>query len=333
MNKEDYLVSILIPVYGVEKYIERCAVSLFEQTYQNIEYIFVDDCSPDNSIPLLKKVIGKYPQRANGIKIIRHERNRGLAAARNTAVAHATGKYVMHVDSDDFLELDTVEKTIKKIVADKADAVVFGFRHVFKSYTFVDHVSVPESVEEYVESLIRREAPLCVCGGLYLRSLYVDYGVEAIEGLNMGEDYATKPRLMYYAKKVVALDEPLYNYFHVNEGSYTSNFSERHIDDMQKAISVLEQFFMAKCNTAEMRNCLLVAKSKVKAELLIDWGLHGGNHDAWERIHKIQSDMFSNHIHPQYKLMLLLDKFYLCTLIRMYSKMGVFLKSCYKYFR
>lgn len=327
------LVSILIPVYGVEKYIERCAVSLFEQTYQNIEYIFVDDCSPDNSIPLLKKVIGKYPQRANGIKVIRHERNRGLAAARNTAVAHATGKYVMHVDSDDFLELDTVEKTIKKIVADKADAVVFGFRHVFKSYTFVDHVSMPDTVEEYVQSLIRREAPLCVCGGLYLRSLYVDYGVEAIEGLNMGEDYATKPRLLYYAKKIVALDEPLYNYYHVNEASYTARYSERHIDDMQKAISVLEQFFIAKSNTPETRNSLLVAKSKVKAELLIDWGLHGGNNEAWHRIHKMQSGASLAQLALQNKMILFLDSHCLRLLIKLYSKMGVLFKACYKYIK
>lgn len=327
------LVSILIPVYGVEKYIERCAVSLFEQTYQNLEYIFVDDCSPDNSIQVLKLVVDKYPQRAGSVKIVRHEKNRGLAVARNTAVANATGKYVMHVDSDDFLELDTVEKTVAKILTEKADAVIFGFRHVFSSYTFVEHVCVPNSVEKYVRCLIRREAPLCVCGGLYLRSLYVEHNVKAIEEVNMGEDYATKPRLLYYAKKVVALDEPLYNYFHVNEGSYTSNFSERHIDDMQKALCVLEHFFMSKSKTSELIKCFLVAKSKVKAELLIDWGLHGGNHDAWKRIHKMQSDMSLKHVNLQYKLMLLLDKFYLCTLIRMYSKMGVFLKSCYKYFR
>lgn len=327
------LVSILIPVYGVEKFIERCAVSLFEQTYQNLEYVFVDDCSPDNSILILKQVVKKYLQRANQVKIVRHEHNKGLAAARNTAIANAMGKYVMHVDSDDFLELDTIEKTVSKIQAEKADAVVFGFRHVFNSYTCVQHVNVTDSAAEYVQRLIRREAPLCVCGGLYLRSLYVDYGVEAVEGLNMGEDYSTKPRLLYFAKKVVALDEPLYNYIHVNEWSYTAKYSEKHIDDLQKAIQVLEDFFIQKCNTPAMNNSLLVAKSKVKAELLIDWGLHGGNMKAWHRIHSMPSTVKLKQIAAQYKIILFLDELGLYGWIRGYSKMGVFFKACLKYIK
>ena len=86
LHKYMITISILIPVYKVEQYIEKCAISLFEQTYSDIEYVFVDDCSPDSSIQCLKSVIEKYPQRSKNIKIIRHERNRGLAAARNTAI-------------------------------------------------------------------------------------------------------------------------------------------------------------------------------------------------------------------------------------------------------
>ena len=68
-------VSILVPVYGVEKYIERCARSLFEQTYDNIEYIFVDDCTKDRSIEILQKVLEDYPNRKNQVKILHHEKN------------------------------------------------------------------------------------------------------------------------------------------------------------------------------------------------------------------------------------------------------------------
>ena len=114
-------VSILVPVYGVEKYIERCARSLFEQTYDNIEYIFVDDCTKDRSIVILQKVLEGYPNRKNQVKILHHEKNRGLSAARNTALDASTGDYLMHVDSDDYLRKDAVlllQRIIKKLISD-----------------------------------------------------------------------------------------------------------------------------------------------------------------------------------------------------------------------
>lgn len=101
-------VSICVPVYGVERYIERCARSVFEQTYDNIEYIFVDDCSPDHSIDILKNVIEEYPARKPNVRIVRHEHNRGLAAARNTAIDNAGGDFVLHIDSDDYIPSDYV---------------------------------------------------------------------------------------------------------------------------------------------------------------------------------------------------------------------------------
>ena len=102
-------VSILVPIYNVETYIHQCAVSLFEQTYNNIEYIFVDDASPDNSITILKDLIKRYPKREKDVRIITHEKNRGLAVARNTAISNATGDYIFIVDSDDYMEKQTIE--------------------------------------------------------------------------------------------------------------------------------------------------------------------------------------------------------------------------------
>ena len=86
-----YQISIIIPIYKTEKYIERCAISLFEQTLKSIEYIFVNDCTPDNSIQILKNVLKRYPNRISDTKIINHEFNRGLAAARNTGRSIAQG--------------------------------------------------------------------------------------------------------------------------------------------------------------------------------------------------------------------------------------------------
>ena len=101
-------VSILVPIYGTEKYIEKCARSLFEQTYDNIEYIFVNDCTKDASVEILKKTIEDYPQRKSQVTIISHNTNRGLAASRLTAFEHSTGAYLWCVDSDDYADVQAV---------------------------------------------------------------------------------------------------------------------------------------------------------------------------------------------------------------------------------
>ncbi|MSH99652.1 glycosyltransferase, partial [Escherichia coli] len=93
VNSESVLVSILVPVYKVEKYIEKCAMSLFEQTYDNIEYVFVDDCSPDDSIALLESIMERYPKRKEQVKIVAHEKNAGLSNARITGINNCSGLY------------------------------------------------------------------------------------------------------------------------------------------------------------------------------------------------------------------------------------------------
>lgn len=237
-------ISICIPVYGVEKYIEKCARSVFEQTYGEIEYIFVDDCSPDNSIAVLQSVLKDYPTREPLVKIIRHEKNRGLAAARNTAVQYASGDYIMHVDSDDFLESDAVEKALVNAQSENADVVIFDMNHIFiDGSTMLESARVPDNRLEYLHWLIRRDSILGVCGGLYRRSLYTNNNVWAIEGLNYGEDYATKPRLIYYAQRISYLPEPLYNYVQYNSNAYTQNVTRESIENVLKACEILGSFF------------------------------------------------------------------------------------------
>ena len=127
-----YDVSVLVPVYNVSKFIERCLHTLFSQTYDNIQYIFVNDCTPDQSIEIIQKVLNKYPQRKEHVKIINHDKNRGLAAARNTGIENAGGEYVLHIDSDDYIELDMVELMFGKAKEEDADIVVCDFNIKWK---------------------------------------------------------------------------------------------------------------------------------------------------------------------------------------------------------
>ena len=117
-------VSFLVPVYNVSAYIGRCARSLFEQTFDDIEYIFVNDCTPDDSMERLEAVIEQYPERAGQVKIINQEQNQGPGTARNVALLAASGEYVCCVDSDDYVDADMVDAMYAKAVAEEADIVV-----------------------------------------------------------------------------------------------------------------------------------------------------------------------------------------------------------------
>lgn len=287
------LVSILVPIYKVEKYIKECAISLFEQTYKNIEFIFVNDCTPDDSINILQQIIEEYPDRKRFVRIINHEKNRGLSAARNTAVEAATGEFIMHVDSDDSIDLDTVSRCVDELIKNNADVIVFSFKNVFPNKSSIEHNVIPEDITEYVNKIIRRECVVCVCGGLYRRSLYMNYGIRAIEGLNMGEDYVTKPRLLYNAQKAIYIDEPFYHYRHTNEESYTKNFKEKHIIDLSLALSVLHDYFKNVPNSVDYRDTLRVGTLRTKAILWIDWALSGGNKKLIDKIRNLYSEYTS----------------------------------------
>ena len=127
------LVSILVPIYGVEKYIKRCAISLFEQTYKNIEFVFVNDCTRDSSISVLKDVVTEYPHLADKVKIINHIRNKGLAAARNTAVKESSGDFIFHVDADDWLEKTAIESCVNVQEVNDADIVTVNAKAIWNN--------------------------------------------------------------------------------------------------------------------------------------------------------------------------------------------------------
>ena len=115
--------SILVPVYNVEKFFSRCLESLFSQTYSDIEYVFVNDCTPDNSMKILSGMLKKYPSRATMVKIINNSHNRGIAIVRNTLLENATGDYILFVDSDDWIEKDMVENLVDRAASTDADIV------------------------------------------------------------------------------------------------------------------------------------------------------------------------------------------------------------------
>lgn len=123
------LVTIGIPVYNVEPYIEKCLLSVLNQTYQNLEILVVDDLGKDKSMGIVAKLQQSHPL-GNSIKIIRHPENRGLGEARNTAIENATGKYLCFVDSDDYIEPETIEVLLKEAEEYDTDVVLASSRKI-----------------------------------------------------------------------------------------------------------------------------------------------------------------------------------------------------------
>lgn len=242
-------VSILVPVYGVEKHIEECAVSLFEQTYEELEYVFVDDCSPDDSIKKLQDILYRYPQRQPQVHIIRHERNRGLGAARKTALAAATGEFVMVVDSDDVVMTDAVEKLYQRQQQTNADIIDGGFCRLTsqgREPAVVPYHGSKESMLRLV--LLQNTLPHQLWARLVRRSLYTDNQITSIEGVNMAEDYAVIPRLLYCGSRAY-IDDVIYLYRDSDTSTFNSvsaPIETRHVGSFIDANAVVYHFFQTR---------------------------------------------------------------------------------------
>ena len=243
MSGNGIRVSILIPVYGVEAYIERCAVSLFEQTYREIEFVFVDDCTPDRSMDVLRETMDRYPGRAGEVRIIRHETNLGLAAARKTGIDAATGEYIMFVDSDDWLEPDAVEKLLAAAEKSGADMVACGFVQHFPGHDIRLFRSGAEDPTEYFYSVLGHDAWCTLWAVLYRSRLLKDDSHVRLPGVSFAEDYLLLPQILRHVSRIVRLDEPLYHYDCRNSGGCSRKIEGRMIDAVLEIRDLFRSMF------------------------------------------------------------------------------------------
>lgn len=312
-----YQVSVIIPVYKVEKYIERCAISLFEQTLQSIEYIFVDDCSPDQSINLLKNILNKYPNRIPNTKIIRHEHNRGLAAARNTGRNIAQGEYIIDCDSDDWVEPDMYEQMYQIAHKDNADIVVCDWNEVYFNRTKYIQTNPPQNNIDCVIALLSGQMHGSVVNKLIKRDLYRNHNINCTEGMNFLEDLSVTYRLFYYAHSISYINKPLYNYFKGNVTSYTTTeLSEQTQKGMILLTKQIEEFFIREnCENQALKQSIAFFKLGVKSTILL-----GTKHSIKTNNLHIKHTLKNILSHPTlpitFKVALLLDYLHLKRCIR-----------------
>lgn len=234
----EYKVSVIIPIYKVEKFIERCARSLMEQTLKDVEYIFVDDASPDGSISVLQKVLADYPERINYVRILTHTENKGLPAARNTGLAVAQGEYIFHCDSDDFVERDMLGQLYSKAIKTDADIVWCDWYLTFENSE--RYMKQPDYATplEALKAMLGGAMKYNVWNKLIRRSLYVENEITFPAGYGMGEDM-TIILLFAYAKEVVYFPHAFYHYVKLNTNAFSQTYSKRHLLELQHNVTTI----------------------------------------------------------------------------------------------
>lgn len=218
-------VSVIIPVFGVEQYIERCARSLFEQTLDDMEFIFVDDCTKDNSIRVLEKVLQDYPLRIKQVKIVHHQTNRGLSRARETGVSLAASEYIAHCDSDDWVEPDMYRILYKKIKEGGYDIVKCSYFKSFPNKEVIYNVYCDKcnyTHDDIMKYLLSWKGWNSIWTLLVKSDIYK--GVEFTD-FAMLEDFFVVTQLLTKSHKIGIVNKPFYHYFQ-NPQSICGNINE-----------------------------------------------------------------------------------------------------------
>lgn len=256
-------VSVIVPIYGVEKYIERCARSLFEQTLDDMEFVFVNDCTKDNSIAVLEKVIEDYPNRKEQIKILKHECNKGLPKARETGVDNATGEYVAHCDSDDWVDLEMYKKMYENAKRNDVDTIICGYYIYYNENQKRAVVNKPYN-DNYsiLRGLFRHTISPSIWAKMTKRELYLSTKIVYAE-CNMAEDFVLSLQLLMNSKKIGFLNECLYHYFYNEQAMTKQNTLSgllRKRDQLQANVYLIEEILKRNNKYLEYKDLLVYTK-------------------------------------------------------------------------
>ena len=236
-------VTVIVPVYGVEKYIAECAESLFAQTYPNIEYVFCDDCTPDRSIERLCEVIERYPERKEHVRIIRNETNKGIGATRSRLVSEVNTDTFLFVDSDDVLPVNAVETLVKRMK--ETDTYIVDGAYAIYIDEKVGKVIIPPHDEpsKYLDKILCQNIILPRVWGRLYKTLVLNKVKDLfIEGIDFAEDICATSRLACVTSRSWT-DDVVYYYRVDNINSYTRNITKKNVLSYFRAMSVVLSFY------------------------------------------------------------------------------------------
>lgn len=239
------LVSVLIPVYNAEKYLEKCIKSVTNQSLKNMEIIIINDGSTDKTLEILEKL----KRNDSRINIITQE-NKGVSIARNNALKHVKGEYILWLDSDDWIEKG-LEEVYIKAKQEEADIVVLDYWREEENKIFYNEDKINENNIKYINSIFCGKSTVYLWNKLIKTSLYKENKIEFPENIKCGEDLAVLVRLIYYSSKIIKVNKAFYHYVFNSNSISKKKYKEEEIffkvlPDYLCQIENLEKFFYDK---------------------------------------------------------------------------------------
>ncbi|ELU8558890.1 hypothetical protein CGT72_00615 [Vibrio cholerae] len=245
-------ISVIMPVYNTEMYIERAIVSLMEQTLQNIQFIIIDDGSNDDSLEIIKSVMSRYPERQKQLTLISRE-NRGVAFTRAEGLAIADGEYIIHMDSDDFVAINWLESLYCKALEESADVVICDFDMYLKNKIISVREMVKKNPDDCVRYLLTGKLSNSNCNKLIRKKIISENDISYLTGLNMGEDFYFILKVLYFSRNISYVGESLYSYNRTNESSLTYYYSESSLNDLKEVVKMVS-YFIREVNSEDKFN-------------------------------------------------------------------------------
>lgn len=245
MNVKDDIITIIVPVYNVEKYLDKCLDSILKQTYEKIELILIDDGSTDDS----GKICDEYAKKDSRVVAL-HKKNAGVSEARNIGIKNSNGKYIMFVDSDDYIERDMVEIMYYKIIEKNADIVICDTNNVDENgKIYYKNIENEEMILDNVEALrymLDEKIYNGVCWGkLYKRELFTAYKFN--KDIKIAEDLEVLYKIFFYSNTIVYIPEKKYNWLVRKDSVTKENFNEKWIGEIKICEEIIK-FIEKKCN-------------------------------------------------------------------------------------
>lgn len=239
-----YRLSLVVPIYGVEKYISRFAESALGQTYQDMQFVFVNDGTKDRSMEILEEMIDDRFAHLKPRIVIVNKENEGLPAARKTGLEYAEGEYILFADSDDWLELDAVEQVMAKADETGADIVYFdlikeyGHRTSYKRELEYD----ADNKDDFIVNIFNYKSQGYTVTKCFRKKIYTD-NVIYHPKYGMHEDIYLMTQIIFYAKSLVHLPAGLYHYRKDNPDSFCAqDRKKRHIASTMNMLDLYEHY-------------------------------------------------------------------------------------------
>lgn len=239
-----YKISLVVPIYGVERYIRQFAESALGQTYDDIQFVFVNDGTKDRSMEILNELIEEKYQNLKERIVIVDKENAGLPLARKTGLEHAEGEYILFADSDDWLETDAVEKIVKKAVETDADIVYFDLIKEYGNRTSykAERTYTVDTKEDFIINIFNYKSHGYTVTKCFRRRLYTD-NVIFIPKLGMHEDIYLMSQIIFYAESLAHIPEGLYHYRKDNPDSFCAQDKQkRHIASTTNLLDLYEHY-------------------------------------------------------------------------------------------